>query len=65
MTKTTAAAEDAFMKSVASIDDLMARLQVLRDNHFNADPECVRWGDVASVNLVAGRLREALAHYNL
>ena len=53
---------DAFMARKAEIDELLARLQDLSNEHFGVGPDDVNWGDVGSLGFVAGKLREAVVH---
>jgi hypothetical protein len=52
----------AFMAKKAEIDELLARLGDLSDEHFGVGPDDVTWGEVGSLDLVAGKLREAVVH---
>ena len=54
----------AFMTTCADIDELLAQIQALRDDHFGADPNRVNWGDVGSAGHVAEKLRQALEPFN-
>lgn len=53
---------DAFIARKAEIDELLARLADLSDEHFGIGPDDVTWADVGSLEHVAGRLREAVVH---
>ncbi|SHF45741.1 hypothetical protein SAMN05444279_1533 [Ruegeria intermedia] len=55
------AALAAFVSRKAEIDEMLARLQALRDDHFNASPDDVNWSHVGSLGHVAERLRELCA----
>ena len=48
----------AFIGKKAEIDEMLARLQALSDDHFGFDPEAVNWGAVGSIDHVASDLRE-------
>jgi hypothetical protein len=48
----------AFVAAKTEIDAMLARLQTLSADHFNADPESVNWGDVGSLNHYRAKLRE-------
>ena len=48
----------AFIGKKAEIDEMLARLQALSDDHFGFDPEAVNWGAVGSLDHVASDLRE-------
>ena len=50
------AALNAFIGKKAEIDEMLARLQALSDDHFNFDPEAVNWGSVGSISSVASDL---------
>ena len=52
------AALAAFIGKKAEIDEMLARLQALSDDHFNFDPEAVNWGSVGSISSVASDLRK-------
>ncbi len=52
------AALAAFIGKKAEIDEMLARLQALSDDHFGFDPEAVNWGSVGSISHVASDLRE-------
>ncbi len=51
------AALAAFTAKKAEIDEMLARLQALSDDHFGFDPEAVNWGSVGSVELIAKDLK--------
>jgi len=51
------AALAAFVTRKAEIDTMLARLQALSDNHFNALPDEINWGDVATLEHYAGLLK--------
>ena len=48
----------AFTGKKAEIDEMLARLQALSDDHFGFDPEAVNWGAVGSLDHVASDIRE-------
>ncbi len=52
------AALAAFMTRKAEIDTMLARLQSLSDDHFDANPEDINWGDVGTLAHTASKLRE-------
>ncbi len=52
------AALAAFIGKKAEIDEMLARLQALSDDHFGFDTEAVNWGAVGSIDHVASALRE-------
>ena len=47
----------AFTETKSEIDAMLARLQALSDEHFEATPDEVNWGDVGSLQHYAGLLR--------
>ena len=47
----------AFMIKKAEIDAMLARLQNLSDDHFDADPETVHWGHVGTLSHYAELLK--------
>jgi len=56
--KNQEAALVAFTARKAEIDEMLARLQALSDDHFGFDPEAVSWSSVGSLEHVASDLRE-------
>jgi hypothetical protein len=52
------AALQAFIAKKGEIDTMLARLQALSDDHFNAAPEQITWGHVGDL----GRYAELLEH---
>jgi hypothetical protein len=57
-TKDNSKALAAFMARKAEIDTMLARLQGLSDEHFNAGPDQINWGDVGTLAHYATKLRE-------
>ena len=53
-----AKALDAFMTTKLQIDDMLARLSALSDDHFEAHPDEINWGDVDTLNHYASLLRQ-------
>ena len=51
------AALNAFVGKKAEIDVMLARLQGLSDDHFNADPDEVNWGHVGTLEHYASLLK--------
>ena len=47
----------AFMEKKAEIDAILARLQRLSDDHFNAQPDEVNWGHVGTLEHYASLLK--------
>ena len=51
------AALNAFMAKKAEIDTMLARLQALSNDHFEASPDEVNWGDVGTLGFYAEQLK--------
>ena len=51
------AALAAFTARKAEIDGMLARLQALSDDHFNAHPDEVNWGHVGTLEHYASLLK--------
>lgn len=51
------AALAAFMEKKAEIDTMLARLQRLSDDHFNAHPDEINWGHVGTLEHYASLLK--------
>ena len=51
------AAVSAFIAKKDEIDTMLARLQALSDDHFNAAPEQVTWGHVGDLGRYAELLK--------
>ena len=51
------AALNAFMGKKAEIDEMLARLASLSDEHFNAHPDEINWGDVGTLEHYASLLK--------
>ena len=51
------AALNAFIGKKAEIDETLARLQGLSDNHFNAHPDEINWGHVGTLEHYASLLK--------
>lgn len=51
------AALAAFMEKKAEIDAMLARLQRLSDDHFNAHPDEITWGHVGTLEHYASLLK--------
>jgi hypothetical protein len=47
----------AFIGKKAEIDEMLARLQALSDDHFNAHPDEVNWADVGTLEHYASLLK--------
>jgi hypothetical protein len=52
------AALQKFLAKKGEIDTMLARLQALSDDHFNAAPDEVNWGHVGSIERYAELLRQ-------
>ena len=37
---------ESFLATKARIDQMLARIQTLSDDHFDTDPDAIHWGDV-------------------
>jgi len=57
-TRTNDKALATFKARKAEIDTMLARLQALSDDHFNAGPDDIHWGHVGDLADVATKLRE-------
>ncbi|MCF6200355.1 MAG: hypothetical protein L3J67_13385 [Hyphomicrobiaceae bacterium] len=55
--QTKQTALDAFIARKAEIDEMLARLQALSDEHFNVAPDEVHWGHVGDIAWTAEQLR--------
>jgi len=58
MTRNNDKALAAFMTRKAEIDSMLARLQALSDEHFEAIPDEIHWGHVGDLADMAKNLRE-------
>jgi hypothetical protein len=47
----------AFIAKKAEIDEMLARLQALSEEHFNAHPDEIHWGHVGDLGHYADQLR--------
>lgn len=57
MTRTNDKALAAFMTRKAEIDTMLARLQALSDEHFEANPDDIHWGHVGDLGDISKNLR--------
>jgi hypothetical protein len=57
-TRTNDKALATFMARKTEIDDMLARLQALSEEHFNANPEDIHWGHVGDLADIAQKLSE-------
>jgi hypothetical protein len=51
------AALNAFLGKKAEIDEMLTRLKALSDNHFEAHPDEINWGDVGTLEYYASLLK--------
>ena len=51
------AALNAFLGKKVKIDEMLARMQALSDEHFNTHPNDVNWGHVGTLEHYAGLLK--------
>ena len=51
------AALNAFIGKKAEIDEMLARLQTLSDDHFETHPDKINWGDVGTLGHYASLLK--------
>ncbi len=51
------AALSAFIAKKAEIDEMLARLQALSDDHFETHPDEINWGDVGTLEHYASLLK--------
>ena len=58
MTRNNDKALAAFMTRKAEIDTMLARLQALSDEHFEASPDDIHWGHVGDLADISKNLRE-------
>jgi len=58
MTRNNNKALATFMTRKAEIDTMLARLQTLSDEHFNANPDEIHWGHAGDLSDMAKTLRE-------
>ena len=49
---------NAFLAAKIEIDAMLARLKGLSDDHFDTDPDAIRWGNVGTLNHFASLLRQ-------
>lgn len=49
---------DAFIAAKLEIDDMLARLQSLSDDHFNTNPDAINWAAVGTLDHYRAKLRE-------
>lgn len=56
--QTSQTARDAFIARKAEIDEQLARLQALSDEHFNLTPDSIYWGHVGDLGRYAGLLKK-------
>ena len=49
---------ESFLATKAQIDQMLARIQTLSDDHFDTDPDAIHWGDVGTLNHYSSLLRQ-------
>ena len=54
---TNQTALDAFIRGKTEIDEMLARIQGLSDDHFNVHPDDVHWGHVGDLAHYTEQLR--------
>jgi hypothetical protein len=57
-TATNDKALESFLATKSRIDQMLARIQTLSNDHFDTDPDAIHWGDVGTLNHYSGLLRE-------
>jgi hypothetical protein len=57
ITKSKEEALAAFVSKKAEIDEMLTRLQVLSDDHFNYSPDEIDWGHVGTLGYYAELLK--------
>ncbi len=58
MTRSNDKALAAFLTRKAEINTMLARLQTLSDEHFQANPDEIHWGHVGDLADISNNLRE-------
>ena len=53
-----------FIARKVEIDDMLAELVALSEDHFECDPDRINWGDCGSLGFVRDKLGEILAHFD-
>ena len=48
----------SFLAAKARIDQMLARIQTLNNDHFDTDPDAIHWGDVGTLNHYSSLLRQ-------
>ena len=57
-TAPTEKALESFLATKARIDQMLARIQTLSNDHFDTDPDAIHWGDVGTLNHYVSLLRQ-------
>ncbi len=52
---------ESFLAAKARIDQILARIQTLSEEHFATDPNAVHWGDVGTLNHYSSLLHQITA----
>lgn len=62
MKKPLANPTDTYLIGMSLVNEKLARLQALADDHFGADPDRLNWGHVGSLRHIDELLTQALDH---
>lgn len=49
---------ESFVATKTRIDQTLARIQTLSEDHFGTDPDAIHWGDVGTLNHYSRLLRQ-------
>ena len=49
---------ESFLATKARIDQMLARIQSLSNDHFDTDSDAIHWGDVGTLNHYSSLLRQ-------
>ena len=49
---------ESFLATKSRIDQMLARIQTLSNDHFDTDPDAIHWGDVGTLNHYSSLLRQ-------
>ncbi len=55
---------DRFIARKGAIDDLLARMSALSEDHFGTSPDTITWSHVATLQHIEEKLREICAFSN-
>jgi hypothetical protein len=53
---------DSFLAAHSEMGDLIEELKALHEDHYNADPDSVLWGNVGDLNHMISQMHELLGH---